>query len=401
MTGPLDGVRVVELCAFISGPFATKKLGDMGAEVIKVERPTGDPTRKNLECDIREGLSFRFLYYNSSKRSVAVDLSTGEGKEIFRDLIRDADILVENLGPGAVERLGFGWETLRDLNPQLLYCSIKGYGPGGPYTDLPALDTCVQGVSGFASQVGSDERPETMNILIIDMVTGLYAAMSVGMALFERAASGEGQRIDVSMLDAAASMLGYQIGEYSGGQRNPDFEPAYDAVFAPNGHFETADGYLSLFLSDNQWDRFCAAVGRPEMAEPDHRFGTNGKRLEHQSELREVLESILAERTTEEWMAYFLSIDETFPFAPMNTIDGMVEDEQVDAQDTILEREHPTLGRYFMPNVVGRLSRTPAEPDHAPTLGEDTGEVLEELGRSASEVAALRERGVVGDADSP
>ena len=306
MTGPLEGIRVIEICSAISGPFATKLLGDMGAEVIKVENTgTGAADRsRDLPYD-RHGndqFTWRFLNYNTSKGSIGLDLKSERGKEILEGLIVDADVVLENMRPGSMERLGFGWERMYELNPRLVYCSIKGYGSEGPYTNLPALDTLMQGITGFATQVGAGTEPDTMEVLVIDMMSGLYAAWSTTAALYEREHSGEGQRVDVSMLDAAVSMLGHQLAEYTAGQHHDDYEPAYDDSFAPNGYYATADGFITLFISEDHWPEFVDAIDRPAWADPEHRYGTNEKRLDRREALADDLEAVLADRTTDEWM---------------------------------------------------------------------------------------------------
>lgn len=388
---------MIEVCSAISGPFAGKLLGDMGAEVIKVEAPgTGAADRvRNLPYDThgQSEFTWRFLNYNTSKRSLTLDLKTDEGTDVLERLLADADVCLENMRPGAMERLGFDWPSMRDLNPELVYCSISGYGPG-PYRSRPALDTLIQGISGFATQVGESDRPETMDVLVIDMTTGLYAAWSVAAALFERERSGEGQRVEVSMLDAAVSMLGHQLAEYTGGQHDPGFEPRYGPAFAPNGYYEAADGYLAMFIPDDFWAEFCGAIDRSAWAEPDHQYATNAGRLES-DDFRADLESVLGERSVEAWLDYFGEVDATVLAAPVNDVDGMVEDPQVEAQEAVLEREHPAMGRYFTPSVVPKLSRTPGGIDDAPALGSHTDRVLADLGYDEAERQALRERGVV------
>jgi crotonobetainyl-CoA:carnitine CoA-transferase CaiB-like acyl-CoA transferase len=399
MGGPLNNVRVIEICSAISGPFAGKLLGDLGADVIKVETPgngAADRTR-DLPYDrhSNEEFTWRFLNYNTNKESIAVDLKTDRGVEILGDLLDDADVLLENMRPGSMERLGFGWEKLRERNPELIYCSIKGYGADGPYTDLPALDTLIQGVSGFATQVGKSEGPEPIEILVADMMTGMYAAWSITAALFERHTSGRGQRVDISMLDATISMLGHQLAEYTAGQRHEDFKTEYGSRFAPKGFYETADGYVSLFIGEDWWEEFCIVLDQPDWTDPDHPYGTNDKRLRNQMELRKDIEAILAEKPTDDWMAYFNECEETVLAAPVNAMDDVPEDPQVRAQEAVTKRTHPEMGEYYTPNVVPKFSRTEGSISDAPSLGDATDRVLKRLGYSADERAALREGDVI------
>jgi crotonobetainyl-CoA:carnitine CoA-transferase CaiB-like acyl-CoA transferase len=398
MTGPLDGIHVIEICSAISGPFAAKLLGDMGAEVVKIESPgSGAADRvRNLPYDTHNGsFTWRFLNYNTSKESVTLDLKDEAGKEVFERLVSEADVCLENMRPGSMERLGFGWETLHETNPSLVYCSIKGYGRVGPSKAMSALDTLIQGISGFATQVGTDDRPETMEVLVIDMMTGLYAAWSTAVALVERAGSREGQRIDVSMLDTAVSMLGHQLAEYTGAVHSQEYEPEYGPVFVPNGYFEARDGYLGLLVLDDHWAGFCDAINRPTWAENGHRYATNEARLEHRDELREDIETILVERSVKEWSDRFDVHETTIPAAPVNDIEEMIEDPQVRAQEAVIEREHPILGSYYTSNIVPKFSRTPTSLDDAPDLGADTDQVLASLGYDQEARATLRERGTI------
>lgn len=398
MSGPLSGVRVIEICSAISGPFTGKLLGDLGAEVIKIEGvETGASDRvRNLSYD-RHGhpeYTWRFLNYNTNKESVAIDLKTEVGKEILWDVLAEADVLLENMRPGSMERLGFDWDSIKELNPGIVYCSIKGYGSDGPYTELPALDTLIQGVSGFATQVGSGDGPGTMEILVIDMMTGLYGAWSITAALFERNFSGQGQKIDISMLDAAVSMLGHQLAEYTAAQHHDEVEPTFGTRFVPKGFYATAEGHIALFTVDF-WEDFCIAIDRPEWADPEHRYGTNDKRLEKIAEFNEDLEAVLADRTAEEWIEHFKACDETILAAPVNRIDELADDPQINAQEAIQKRTHPDMGEYFVPNVVPRFSRTEGSLSEAPPIGDATDKLLERLGYSVEERAEMQKKGVI------
>lgn len=398
MTGPLAGVTIVEVGQAIAGPYATTVLGDLGADVIKVEQPGGGPQRTTtLESDRHghESFTWRFLTLNRSKRSIVVDLKTPDGQDVLARLLEDADVLIENLRSGVLERLGFPWVELQETLPELVYCSISGYGETGPYRDWPSLDTTVQGVSGFASQVGDKEEPESMDVYVIDMLTGIYAALGILAALHERADSGVGQRVDVSMLDTAVSLLGWQLADYSAAQRDESYEPSYGPSFAPNGHFETADGYLTAFVPPQIWPAFCDLLGRPEWTDEDHRYGTPEDRLADRQALREEIEAILAERTTEEWIDRFTSGEEYVTVAPTNDIEGMVEDPQIQAVDAVVERTHSEMGEHVVPNIVPAFSRTPGSISDAPTLGGDTDAVLGALGFSERERERLRLEGAI------
>jgi formyl-CoA transferase/CoA:oxalate CoA-transferase len=368
----------------------------MGADVVKIERPGGVADRtRDLPYDTHghESLTWRFLNYNTSKSSVTLDLKTDEGQAVLREVLEESDVVVENMRPGSMERLGLGYERLHELNPGLVYCSIKGYGGEGPYSGMPALDTLVQGVGGLAWQVGKKDQPGTMDILIVDMLSGLYAAWAIAMALYERADSGQGQRIDISMLDATVSFLGHQLAEYAATPKNEDAQFGPD--FAPNGYFRAADGYLGLLLLPDHWEGFCEAIDRGEWTNEDHPYGTNASRLEHRETLHEDLEAVLNERTAEEWITHFEGYEATIPVADVNDIDELVDHPQVRAQEAVLEREHPGLGEYLTPNVVPKFSRTPGAIEETPLLGDDTDQVLSALGLDSAERRQLREDGVL------
>lgn len=398
--GPLNGVRVVELCSAVAGPLTGKLLGDMGADVVKVENPQGSADRvRKLRYDQHESeeFTYRFLNFNTSKRSLAVDLKTDGAQEVLARLVAEVDVVIENMRPGSMERLGFDWQWMQAVNPDVIFCSIKGYGGEGPYSEFPAVDTLIQGVSGMAMYVGEGDRPGTMDdVYVVDVTTALYAAWAITMALFERGTSGDGQRIDVSMLDAAVSHVGYQLAEYTGAHHHPEYEPTKGSQFAPNGYFATADGYLALMIPQDHWANFTAAIEHPEWAAADHQYATNAGRVAKRHDLRSDIETALASKTTHEWMAFFRDLDAPILAAPVNDIDAVITDPQVEVQNSVAVREHPVMGRYYLPNVVPRLSRTGGDLTDAPRLGEHTTEVLTELGFSADQIDDLYGQGSVG-----
>lgn len=401
MTGPLDGVRVVEFCSAVAGPLTAKLLGDMGADVVKVENPNDHPADRvrKLPYDRHDHSEFtyRFLEFNTSKRSLGLDLKQEGAEEVVERLVEAADIVIENMRPGSMERLGFDWEWLQDVNPSVIFCSIKGYGSDGPYAEFPAVDTLIQGVSGMAMYVGADGGPGTMDdIYVADVTTALYAAWSVTMALFDRERGGTGQRVDVSMLDATVSHVGYQLAEYTGSIHHPEYEPSTGSQFAPNGYFATRDGYLALMIPQDHWANFATAVDNPEWAAGDHPYATNASRLNHRDTLHNDIEVALQTRTTAEWMAYFEELDTPILAAPVNDIEAMIEDPQVIAQGSVAQRTHPEMGPYYLPAIVPKFSRTPGTMTDAPRIGEHTDEVLAELDYSPSEIQQLRGGNTVG-----
>lgn len=400
MTGPLAGVTVIEVTTAIAGPTTGKILGDMGADVIKVENPefaqsdSVRTVRLPYDSDEPRDYTWRFLHYNTSKRAVTLDLKAPRGKAAFERLVETADVVLENIRPGSMDALGIGWEDLHELNPELVYCSINGYGRKGPYANTPAVDTLIQGVTGFATQIGATDQPETTAIFIVDLVTAQYAAGSIAMALYERERSGVGQHVNVSMLDATVSMLGHQLAEYSASIHG-DFEPRYRPYISPIGYYQTKDGYLAVMITQLYWEDFCDAIDKHEWAIDGHRYATNEGRLQHPEDFHADLEAVLCERTTDAWLNSFEERDATLLAAPVNTIDEMVTDPRIQAANSVVTRNHHVMGTHFVPNVVPEFSRTPGELADAPGHGEHTDEVLDELGYTPEDIMALRDAAVI------
>lgn len=399
MDGPLDGVRIIELGTNLAGPFAGKLLGEMGAEVIKIEHPEfGSPIRQRKLAydppDINE-FTYRFLNYNTSKKSLTLDLKSGEGIELFEALVKSSDVVLENMRKGSLDRLGADWETLKSWNPNLLYCSIKGFGEG-PYSEMAAFDFLIQGFSGVATQVGDGPDPNKFNIYIIDLMTGLYTAWSISMGLFSRVQTGTGQRIDITMLDVATSIMNHQLAEYTGGTHSESYTPTYTSNFEPQGYFTTADGYLGLLMPDDHyWAAFCEGIDRQEWANPSHKYSTNETRIANSTNLKKDIESVLTQRTTEEWMEVFEMAENDILAAPVNEIGELVDHPQIRAQNAIIEREHPEMGTYFMANIVPKFEQTPGEISDIGRSGCNSEEILRELGYMEEEIAVLRERNVI------
>lgn len=396
--GPLAGLEVVEVCSAIAGPYAGKLLADCGATVTKVEPLSGSTYRNRpLGYDRHgsDGFVYRFMSYNTGKDSIALDLKSDEGAAVLWDLLAEADVLLENMRPGVMERLGFDWERLHDHNSELVYCSITGYGDEGPYRDWPAMDTTVQAAAGWTDQIGAGDRPESMDVFAIDHATALYAVISILMAVVERASTSQGQRVDVAMFDAAISFLGHHLAEYSASRNNPDFEPTHSGHFAPSDVFEVADGYLALYVPQEAWAEFCEAIDRDEFAADGHRFASGSGRLEHQIELREELEEVLRERTGQEWIEYFDDEVRRVVCSPVNTIQDIPNDPQVEARDLLVTRDHPELGSYTVPNSPLRFSRSDVEIDGVPAVGEHTDVILDALGYAPETIERFRERDVI------
>ena len=393
----LSGLVVVDLSRVLAGPYCTMMLGDLGADVIKVEEPKrGDDTREWGPPFAPGGESAYFLAANRNKRSVTVNLKTEDGKAIVRRLIARADVLVENFRTGTLESWGLDYATLQLIRPGLIVCSITGYGQTGPYRERPGYDFIVQAMGGFMSLTGPEAgEPFRAGIAISDLGAGMFAASAILAALFARERTGEGQRIDISLLDTQVALLSYVASNYlvSGqlprryGNGHPNLVP-YESFPASDGYFAFAAG------NDSQWQRFCAQVGKAEWAE-DVRFATNRARVENRQELIERLRALFRTQPVQAWMELCESIG--IPSAPINNLQGVFADPQVAARGMRTEVDHPTAGKV---PLVGSPLCIPTSPPRVfrapPTLGQHTTEVLVEvLGCKPEEVEAWRQGGVV------
>ena len=400
MAGALDGVRVLDLSRVLAGPWATQILADLGAEVIKVERPgEGDDTRAWGPPFVGEGedrQSAYFLSANRGKRSICVDLVAPEGQGIVRRLAQRADVVVENFKVGALARYGLDWESLCLLNPRLVYCSITGFGQDGPYAQRPGYDFLIQAMGGLMSVTGApDGPPMKAGVALVDILTGLYACNGIQAALRHRDRTGQGQRIDIALLDCLmASMANQALSTLVTGQDPPRLGNAHPSI-APYDVFPTADGHLILAVgNDGQFARLCQVLGAPELAS-DPAFATNAARAVNRPVLTERLNALLAARTCADWLARLEAAN--VPAGPINGLSAAFDDPQTKARGLRIEVPHARLGKA--PGVASplRLSTTPPAYERGPpVLGQDTGAVLGEiLGLDAAEIAALFVAGVV------
>jgi len=407
--GPLAGLRVVDCSTVLAGPYCTMLLGDLGAEVIKVEPPDGDATRGwgppwvGSDEPGGERTAAYFLAVNRNKRGMRLDLKAAEGAAVLRRLLERGDVLVENFRVGGFGRLGFGEDVLRSLNPRLVHLAISGFGPSGPAAGLPGYDFTVQAASGLMSITGAPDEdgggPTKVGVAITDVMTGVLGAVSVLAALVARerpdsTATGDGQRIDVSLFGATlASLVNQAQNAFATGIPPERLGNAHPNI-VPYETFPTADGAIALAVgSERQWSRLCETLGSPELA-VDPRFATNGDRVERRTTLRGILAAHFVERGTREWLAALDAAE--IPCAPINDVVTAFDSAEAKALDMMVELEHPIWGTIRQVGIPFQLSGTPASiRTPPPTLGQDTDAILAELGYSAAEVRGLRDRGVV------
>jgi len=400
----LTDVTVLDLTWVLAGPFASMILCDLGAQVIKVERPPFGDVARTTGPYIKNESGY-FFSVNRGKKSICLDLKRPEGKDVFLRLAEKADVVVENFTPGTMESLGLGYDTLSARNPRLIYAATSGFGQTGPERLRPALDIVVQGMGGIMSITGEPGGPPVRPGLSLgDIAAGLYTAIGILAALHERQRSGRGQMLDISMLDCQIAILENAFMRYFATGEAPRPIGTRHPLTTPFQAFPTKDGWIVLALSwgvENQWELFCATIGRADLID-DPRFDTPGLRTEHHDELEPMLNEPLRQRTTEEWLREFDAIG--LPCGPLNDIPHAADQPQVKARDMLVEVEHPAGFSLKVPNSPLRLSRTPGGiQGPPPALGEHTDEVLTSLLElSAEEIAELRAAEVVfGPLPSP
>ncbi|MBL6455221.1 CoA transferase [Belnapia sp. T6] len=397
MPGPLAGIRVLDLTTVLVGPYCTQLLAEMGAEVTKVESPEGDMVRL-----IGPGRSPRmggmFLTINRGKRSLVLDLKRPEARGVLLRLAGAADVLVTNIRPAAMARLGLDYPALRAVNPRLVYAAVVGYAQAGPYAPRPAYDDLMQGAAGIAhlqSRTG-DGTPRYAPLAMADRITGLAAMGAINAALLHRERSGEGQQVEVPMFE---TMLNFVLGDHLGGKA---FDPPLDAggygrLLSPDRRpYQTRDGHIcTMIYNDRQWRSFCAAVGWPDLVSTDPRFASHATRTQHIDAVLAMLAEEFRRRTTAEWMELLTAAD--LPVTPVHTLDTVFEDPHLQATGFFSEEEHPSEGRLTRMAVPFTFSSSPTgERAPAPRLGEHSEAILREAGYAEAEIAALREAGAIG-----
>ena len=406
MAGPLSHIRVLDLSRVLAGPWAGQNLADLGAEVIKVERPKigddsrafGPPWVKDQQGnDTRE--SAYYTAANRGKKSITLNISRPEGQAIVRELAARSDVLIENYKFGDLARYGLGYDDLAKINPRLIYCSVTGFGQTGPYREHPGYDFMIQGMGGMMSVTGEPDEapgggPQRAGVPVADIITGMYASIAICAAIANRAETGKGQHLDLALLDSQIALMSYQNTNYFATGKPPARIGNLHPNIVPYQPFKTSDGSVILACgNDNLFRKFCDVAGCTALT-GDPRFATNGKRVENRVEMTRLLQEIFVKRTTRDWVESLEAAG--VPNGPINNIAQVFEEPQVKARNIKIELDHPIAGKMPLVASPMRFSGTPIEHTMAPpTLGQHTEDVLRSLGKSESELARLRADGIV------
>jgi formyl-CoA transferase/CoA:oxalate CoA-transferase len=394
LNGPLEGIRVLDLSRHLAGPFAAMTLGDLGADVIKVETPgSGDDTRRFPPY--WNGVSTYYLSTNRNKRGITLDLKSDDGQGIARRLAEQSDVLIENFRPGTTERWRLGFDDLHAINPRLIYCAVSAFGSDGPDRDKAGVDLLMQAATGLMSITGEHGRPPVRaGTSLIDLTAGANAVQGILAALYVRERTGSGQRVEVSLLGAGVSWLTYHATAYFATGEIPKRMGSNHAAVAPYGAYPTSDGYLVVAVAtDALWRRFCGALGPNEFVD-DARFASNPDRLRYREELDAILFPVLAKRTAEEWTDILTAAG--VACGPVNTLDRVLSMPQVEHDELVVEVPRPDIPDFRMPGLAIKLKSTPGTIRRPPPdLGQHNDEVLAELGFDEPQIATLRKEGVI------
>ncbi|MEQ8186904.1 MAG: CoA transferase [Candidatus Eremiobacterota bacterium] len=395
-TFPLESIKVLDFSRLIAGPYCTMLLGDMGADVIKVEQPGKGDDSRAFGPPFINGESVYFFSFNRNKKSITVNLKTEKGKEIIKELIKKADVLVENFRPGYMEKIGLSYEEVKKLNHRIIYTSVSGYGQTGPYMSRPGYDVVIQGLSGFMSLTGDPEgSPYKVGTSIADLMAAIYAFQGILLALIAREKTGKGQRIDISLLDGLVSLLTYQAGIYFATDNPPLRKGNQHPTICPYETFKASDEYINIAVgNDKFWYIFCDLIGL-EHIKHDPKFAINPERVKHRDELFSIIQNILSQKKAEEWLTLFK--DHGIPSGPVLTLDKVLTHPQILARDMVVNIEHPACGNIKLTGIPVKLSDTPGSIKlPPPLLGEHNEEVLSSiLNYDKQEIKKLAEEGIL------
>ena len=392
---PLEGAVVLDVSQVMAGPFCTLLLADMGADVIKVEKPQGGDDSRAMGPPFIHGESAAFLAINRNKRSMVLNLKSEEGREVFRRLARRSDILVENFRPGTMENLDLHYEAIQKINPTIIYCSISGFGQTGPYRSRGGFDLIAQGMSGLMSITGHAGSPPTkVGVPISDLNAGLYGAYGILAAYVHRLKTGEGQHVDTSLLEGAVAYTFWESSIYFATGEIPPPKGSAHRLNAPYQVFETKDGAISIGgANQSTWEKLCGVLGRQDLTQ-DPRFLTNADRVRNSRELSAALHPVFLQRETGEWLALLEAAG--VPAGPIYNIAQVYEDPHIRDREMLVELDHPTAGKVKNIGIPVKLSLTPGQIRRpGPLLGEHTDDVLLWLGLDRSEIAHLRDLGTI------
>ena len=401
MSGPLAGCRVIELAHIMAGPVAGLMLADMGADVVKVEKLSGDDARRFVPPTI-EGESAAFLMMNRNKRGIVLDLKSEDGRQALQRLVSDADVLIENYRLGTMEKLGLGYESLRQLNPGLIYCEVSGFGRTGPYAHRGGFDLIAQGMSGLMSITGEapGRQPVKVGAPISDITAGIVAAMGIAAAYAHKLKTGQGQKVDTSLFEAAITHTYWQSAIAFATGDSPQAMGSAHPLNAPYQAFQTADGWINIGAANQaNWERMLTLIEAAELND-DPRFSSNAMRIENRVVLAETLSLVFLKHSTAHWLEAFEKAG--VPAGPVLSITEMHADPQALAREMIVSTDHPLAGEVKTIGHPVKFSETPGGVKRpAPLMGQHTAEVLREIGYSESEIVAMAAAGVIKLADSP
>jgi CoA:oxalate CoA-transferase len=394
MRMPLSGIKVVDLTRILAGPFCTMMLADLGAEVIKIEPPKdGDPLR--AQGVIRDGLSWYYASFNRNKKSLTLDLYSPEGKEVLGSLIRQSDVVVDNFRPGVMQKMGFGYDRLKVLKPDIIYCGITGFGATGPYRDRPAFDFIIQAMSGFMSLNNKEgQEPIRASIPISDLLAGLYAGLGILAALHHRKETGQGQEVQTSLMDALISFFGYLSANFLATSKLPVRTGNDHPIIAPYGIFKAKDGDIAIAPSNEQvYQKFLVALGLTHLNDDPH-FATNDRRIMNREKINAIVQEKIEQSPRDYWIDYLNRCG--VPCGVIMNLEQVFQDPQVLHQEMVLEVDHSGHGPVKMTGFPVKLGSTPCQVYRpAPRLGEHTDEILRSIHLDQDSITRLRGKGVI------